>query len=265
MENPVFQNVLPNVWKGQYQGREVAAQVSRVSPGDDTKKIKGKFCRVAGIWGFLKHPNLLPLLGVMMTENQLVMVSDWMSNGNIMEFTRVNPNEDRLGLLKGVTKGLIHMHDRGMIHGDLRGVNILIDNDGNARLAGFDMATVAARQQTLPYANGWIPWMSPELMDPRSFGLLDKHPTVKSDVYALGMVIYEVLSGQAPFSAYEELLVYLMVLDGKRPERPRGVAGEPFTDVIWKVLEHCWNQQASDRPSAKHVLLGLRGTPPTVK
>jgi len=50
-------------------------------------------------WRALHHQNVLPLLGVTMTENRLVMVSEWMSNGNIREFTKENANVDRLGLV----------------------------------------------------------------------------------------------------------------------------------------------------------------------
>ena len=50
-------------------------------------------------WRALHHPNVLPLLGVTMDENRLVMVSEWMSNGNIREFTKANINVDRLRLV----------------------------------------------------------------------------------------------------------------------------------------------------------------------
>lgn len=50
-------------------------------------------------WGALHHPNVLPLLGVTMSENQLVMVSEWMVKGNINEFVRADPNADRLELV----------------------------------------------------------------------------------------------------------------------------------------------------------------------
>ena len=50
-------------------------------------------------WKNLHHPNVLPLLGVTMTENRLVMVSEWMVNGNIKEFTKAGVNTDRLGLV----------------------------------------------------------------------------------------------------------------------------------------------------------------------
>jgi len=51
------------------------------------------------VWKALRHPNVLPLLGAMMTENRLVMVSEWMMKGNINEFVAVDTNADRLGLV----------------------------------------------------------------------------------------------------------------------------------------------------------------------
>jgi len=103
--------------------------------------------------------------------------------------------------------------------------------------------------------------MSPELLVPGKFGLEESHPTKASDCYALGMVIYEVLSGQTPFDQYSFLAVVWKVLEGERPERPQGAQGALFTDSIWGILEVCWKPQPGDRISAKDVLLGLEGKP----
>ena len=111
-------------------------------------------------------------------------------------------------------------------------------------------------------AGGAIPWMSPELLYPEKFGLKKSHLTKGSDCYALGMVIYEVLGGQAPFASRRDPEILYMVLGGERPERPRGDEGKPFTDRIWEVLEHCWQPQPSNRLSAKAVLMGLEGKSP---
>ena len=50
-------------------------------------------------WRTLRHPNVLPLIGVMMTESQFAIVSDWMGNGNINQFVKANPDADKLGLV----------------------------------------------------------------------------------------------------------------------------------------------------------------------
>ena len=96
--------------------------------------------------------------------------------------------------------------------------------------------------------------MSPELLDPEKFGLQDGRQTKYSDCYALGMVVYEVLSGQVPFFRYPDYAVVVRVLKGERPGRPRGEGGMGFVDEIRNTLERCWKANPSDRPSIKEVL-----------
>jgi serine/threonine protein kinase len=98
--------------------------------------------------------------------------------------------------------------------------------------------------------------MSPELLDPESFGLKRSHPTKESDRYALGMVVYEVLNGRAPFAPSKAPV--LKILRGERPERPLGAQGAWFTDGIWMVLERCWKPHPEDRPSLDTVFRCLQ-------
>jgi len=111
---------------------------------------------------------------------------------------------------------------------------------------------------------GTFRWMSPELLDPESFSLTESRPTKESDCYALGMVVYEVLSGQVLFAQIASPVVIRMVLEGKRPGRPPGGERNQLTDGIWGVLELCWKPRPSDRASAKAVLQSLEGKPSQV-
>ena len=110
--------------------------------------------------------------------------------------------------------------------------------------------------------------MSPELLDPYRFGFEDSRPTKESDCYAVGMVIYEVLSGRAPFTYFKTFIVILKVTQGERPERPEGAEGAWFTDDLWAMLELCWVPQPEGRPSIEAVLGCLervsRPSPPQI-
>ena len=140
--------------------------------------------------------------------------------------------------------------------------NILIDETGHARLADFGLLAIISDAtgpaSSSPSAHGGtFRWMSPELFYPRDFGLEDSRRTKCSDCYALGMVIYEVLSGQVPFHRFGSFAVVAMVGRGERPERPDGAEGRWFTDAVWRGLERCWAPKRDDRPSIEDVLRSL--------
>ena len=171
-----------------------------------------------------------------------------------------------------VARGLIYIHNQGMSHGDLKGVrflrfgspsvllslpvkaNILIDQTCHARIADFGLLTIVSDPANVLASSsytqgGTARWMSPELIDPQQFGLKNSCPTKLSDCYALGMVIYETISGNLPFHEHTDLTVFVKVLQGVHPRRGAG-----FTDDLWRMLELCWVPQPSARPSIEDVL-----------
>ena len=99
--------------------------------------------------------------------------------------------------------------------------------------------------------------MSPELLN---LEIQDRRQTKSSDCYALGMVIYEVLSGHAPFPRCNNHIAAMKVLKGERPVRPQGMEWSWFTGAgeVWEVLERCWVPQPGDRPSIEDVLQYLK-------
>ena len=143
--------------------------------------------------------------------------------------------------------------------------NILVNRNGRACLAGFGLLTMAEEQPAYTPSSmqgGTVRWMSPELIAPEMFGLKVGRPTKESDYYGLGMVVYEVLSGETPFGPDRNFTIIWKILWGKRPERPQGEGGKPFTNDMWSMLEDCWKHQPQDRMSASAVLLRLERHPP---
>ena len=132
--------------------------------------------------------------------------------------------------------------------------NILVDQTGHARLADFGLLTVVSDPANLLSSSsytqgGTARWMSPERFDPEQFGLRDGRPTKPSDCYALGMVIYETITGNLPFHKHADFAVIRKVLQGERPPRGAGL-----TKYLWGMLEQCWAPQPNNRPSIEVVL-----------
>jgi len=92
--------------------------------------------------------------------------------------------------------------------------------------------------------------MSPERIAPEQFGFKNSRPTISSDCYALGMVIYETISGYIPFHKDTDLTVFLkVVVKGEHPPQ-----GAKFAKSLWRMLERCWASKPDDRPSIEDVL-----------
>ncbi|KAF9647762.1 kinase-like protein [Thelephora ganbajun] len=271
MNPPLYHGGYAEVWKGEHQGREVAVKVVKVYLTSDLDKITRRFCKEVMTWKALCHSNVLPLLGVTMSNNQFTMVSEWMVNGNINEFIKAQKNVNRFELLKDVARGLIYMREEGMIHGDLKGANILIDQHYHACLTDFGLTTIVVdpaypTTSSSSTVAGTTRWMSPERLDPNQFGFEDSRPTKESDCYALGMTILEVLSGQVPFTRdYNDLMVMKKVLEGEHPGRPQGAEGVWFTDDLWKMLKMCWLPQPKHRPTIEAVFECLKQVSTTWK
>ncbi|KAF9780901.1 kinase-like domain-containing protein, partial [Thelephora terrestris] len=155
------------------------------------------FCKEAVIWRHLHHPNIVPLIGVAISPGQCLLVSDWVDNGTIDQFIKMNPNVKCTNLLIDVVKGLMYMHNLSIVHGGLCTEKILITRSGHACLTGFGNATTARSLQGLRYQDkirvsnfsrhGGQFWMVRRCDELYATGL-----TKELDVYALGLVIDEV-------------------------------------------------------------------------
>ena len=135
----------------------------------------------------------------------------------------------------------------------------MIDQNGNACLADFGLLTFVSDPSNPTSGSsitnaGTTRWMSPELLYPEHFGFMQSRPTNESDCYALGMVIFEVLSGRPPFTGDRDYIVTRKVIEGERPGRPEGAQ---FTEALWRITEQCWSPQPNDRPVAGAVLQSL--------
>ncbi|KAJ7812122.1 kinase-like domain-containing protein, partial [Mycena olivaceomarginata] len=195
------------------------------------------------------------------------MVSPWMENGTIIKYLNDygRANVDKLV----IAQGLQYLHSRNIVHGDLRGANILINREWNACLADFGLTSLsdatAASNTTTAHRAGSIRWMAPELIDPDHFGLKFVRAPA-TDVYAFGCVCLEVsffraffnsflsllaVHGQRPFATLSETATLLRVINGDRPGRPWETM---LSNALWELVNECWAQWSAHRPATDTIV-----------
>ncbi|KAJ6551302.1 kinase-like domain-containing protein [Mycena capillaripes] len=247
-----------DIWKGLVRGQDVSVKIMRMFEDSDVEDILKQFGREAVIWRQLCHPNVLPFFGLyrLELESRLCLVSPWMENGNIMKFVaKKNPsNTERLSLILDVALGLQYLHEKEVVHGDLKGLNILVTPSGRACIADFGISSIATAMTlqftSITHAQGGTPrYQAPELL------LNESENHLGSDVYAFGCVGYEILTGTVPFHGLKDMaVIYEVAVKGKQPTRPNSWSGTPTLDSLWELVQHCWESKAEMRPTAPQIV-----------
>ncbi|KAG9121740.1 hypothetical protein FRC07_002181 [Ceratobasidium sp. 392] len=182
-----------DVWCGGLQnGDKVAVKCLRLHTVDEAhSKVLKHAARELYYWSKLKHGFVLELLGFAMFQGQLAMISPWVENGTLNDYIRKHPEEDRWGLCSGVAFGLEYIHSVGMVHGDLKANNILVDANGTVKLTDFGNSVLASHSLafsgTSIAGGGTSRWMAPELIVQEDGTAADR--SMAADIYALGMAI----------------------------------------------------------------------------
>ncbi|KAG6917279.1 hypothetical protein DXG01_003227 [Tephrocybe rancida] len=187
-----------------------------------------------------------------------------MENGDISEYLKHHKTSNRVALAYDVAQGLRFLHKNGIIHGDLKGPNILVNELGRACVADFGLSSISDKEilawtsySSAASRGGTVRWQAPELFDPE--GEEEKRNSEASDMYAWACVAYEIFAGHMPFARLtREATIMNRVSSGERPERPPipsdswSVWG--LTEDIWSIMEACWSAEPEARPSAQLVI-----------
>lgn len=252
-----------DVRKGKLNKRTVAVKTIRIAQDTNITKIRKDFSQEAVLWMHTSHSNILELIGVNVDPQNgtFSLISEFMVNGNIMDYIRVN-KANRIRLLEDVTKGLRYLHRCEIIHGDLKGNNILIKNGKppQACISDFGFSTVAhtasfAMPASVDEQKGTWSHMAPELLLPTKFGSQSGRPSKQGDVYAFGMVVYEVLTGRTPFAGEGRWMaeIVMHIAEGKRPGKPENAEDIGFGRGTWELVQRCWHENRDERPAAEEI------------
>ncbi|PCH44160.1 kinase-like protein [Wolfiporia cocos MD-104 SS10] len=263
------------VYKGTFARKEVALKAVTAAQSDNkTREIAPGFIKEVILWKCIRHPNILPFLGVYQPDGKLnkrYIVSPWMENGEISHYLKSNPKVDRVKLIIDIVHGIKYLHspDINVVHGDLKPSNILVDEEGRACLADFGLSRMKVALSSVSVTSSptayTVRYAAPERVFFYEYDLLSTDLLKESDVFSLAMVMWQIFTDEVPFPKCKySPAVSALIKGGKRPERlVEKTLERGLSDPIWDIMERCWSGVLEERPSLDEVLkrLPVRGTP----
>jgi serine/threonine protein kinase len=243
----------------------------------DTDSMQGytEFVTEIELCSHLSHPNVVSLLGYCDEGDEMILVYEYMGQGTLADHlygSRSEPSlpwEQRLEILIGAGSGLQYLHsctDRGIIHRDVKGPNILLGDDLVAKMADYGISKVGPDADrthvTTNPGKGTTGYMDLEYVQ-------SGHLSTKSDVYSFGVVCLEALcAGHATGEQYpwKEVGLATWAKQKLKEERNlRGIADKRIADTIvldclqqfTKTVMACLQKKRANRPSMEHVIARL--------
>ncbi len=191
---------MSEVYLARKQGSEETYALKLVM--QQNEEYYQRFQREANALNRLAHPHILPILDYGEQDGMAYYVTPYIERGSLKKVIADGPldMEEAATILAQVGDALHFMHEAGLVHRDIKSANILLDQDGKAWLADFGLAIEVGAGSDLTKTTcliGTPSYMAPELME--------RPASVSSDIYALGVVLYEMLTGHLPFTGHTAL------------------------------------------------------------
>ena len=251
------------VFRARNTKKQEIVALKRFKDSFEDEKTKNMFMREVKMMFNMKHPCILGLQGFYipppLSYFNPFIVMDYMPNGDLFtmllkEMRGKHPPKwtptAKLKVAFGVAVGMAHIHKHFGIHRDLKPANILLDENFEPKISDFGLAKIHDSANTMSIIAGSPYWMAPELFKEEKYDQ-------KVDVYAYGVLLYQLLTGLLPFECkLSRAKLCMMITNGERPEIP-DTLDEYYADII----RRCWDQTPSNRPTFDEVYRLLKNAP----
>ncbi len=233
--------------------REVAIKLVNIDNTEHTQRLN----REIQVMSKLLHDHILPTLDYGIYGPYHYLVMPYMRRGNLREHIAKSrlTQEEAGDIFAQVASALQFAHDHGILHRDIKPSNILLDNrdEQHVYLADFGLATVMGEGSDITQTGCLIG--TPEYMAPE---LIDRPESVGSDIYALGVLLYQMLTGRTPFTGSTPVAVYWKQL-GEEPQPPSHI-NQAISRPVEQVILRALNKDPQQRfPSASAMVQAYTG------
>ena len=238
------------------RGHDMACKKITANTGAEHEQAAKMLLREVKSLSEVHHVNVVRLMGVCVERHHLCVLLELGGRGSLRQVLDDHPELPlwrRFQLLHGAALGCAALHahtPRPIVHHDIKTVNLLVTRDWICKLADFGMATGLGTLPTATKAGGGgtLQFTAPEVMNKQPYSLA-------AETYALGVVMYEVATGAAPWAGCSMQDIYLAVgVHGERPPIPPGC--HPF---LAETIPSCWAQDPAARPSSAALAAAFAG------
>ncbi|MBL7037767.1 MAG: serine/threonine protein kinase [Pirellulaceae bacterium] len=202
----------------------------------------------------IAHPNVCRVYDIGEVGGQHFLSMEYVDGEDLASLLRRIgrlPPDKGIAIARQLAAGLAAAHDRGIVHRDLKPANVMLDGRGQVRIMDFGLACLSQTAGDQEFVAGTPPYMAPEQ-------LAGEPVTVRSDLYSLGLVLYEMFTGQRPFGA-DSPTELASVRRKELPVPPSGII-EGLEPAVERVILRCLETDPQDRPpSASSLLAALPG------
>uniref|UniRef100_A0A8B9HN08 receptor protein-tyrosine kinase n=2 Tax=Astyanax mexicanus TaxID=7994 RepID=A0A8B9HN08_ASTMX len=224
--------------------------------GGYTDKQRRDFLSEASIMGQFQHPNIIHLEGVITASCPAMILTEYMENGALDSFLRLNDGQftpiQLVGMLRGIASGMKYLAEMSYVHRDLAARNILVNSNLVCKVSDFGLSRFLTENSSDPtYTSslgGKIPirWTAPEAIAFRKF-------TSASDVWSYGIVMWEVMSfGERPYwDMSNQDVINAIEQDYRLPPPPECPA------PLHQLMLDCWQRDRGSRPRFSHIVSAL--------
>eukprot|EP01023_Acetabularia_acetabulum_P015114 TRINITY_DN17333_c0_g1_i4.p1 TRINITY_DN17333_c0_g1~~TRINITY_DN17333_c0_g1_i4.p1 ORF type:complete len:545 (-),score=76.63 TRINITY_DN17333_c0_g1_i4:756-2390(-) len=237
------------VFRGSWQGQEVVAKVFKPEFQNEVDKRTMKiFETELEIMCRVQHDNIVQCYGGCKRQAKRALVMEYMDKGSLDTYIHKKRQSMKLihyfKIIKSVSKALNYLHPT-IVHLDIKPQNILLNSKGMVKVADFGLSRFKETSALSSSCNmGTAQYIAPEM-------LTGTHrPTFKLDIYALGILMWEMYTGNRPWEGFLECQIAYQVMQGERPQIPPGCPED-----IRDMMSQCWDADPKVRPTANQIYL----------